>query len=127
VEDDAALREVTYEFLQSSGYTVIVAESPEQALRLAESHNGRIEFLLTDIIMPKMNGRELATRLVKMQPAMKVLYVSGYADGIVRDGSHGPLEEGLAFLQKPFTRRGLTHKIREILDAQQPMSVADKD
>jgi two-component system cell cycle sensor histidine kinase/response regulator CckA len=127
VEDDASLREVTYEFLQSSGYTVIAAESPEQALRLAESHNGRIDFLLTDIIMPKMNGRELATRLVKMQPAMKVLYVSGYADGIVRDGSHGPLEEGLAFLQKPFTRRGLTHKIREILDAQQPMSVADTD
>lgn len=126
VEDDASLREVTCEFLQSSGYAVIAARSPEEALRLAESHNGAIDFLLTDVIMPKMNGRELAAKLVKVRPAMKVLYVSGYADGIVRDGLHGPLEEGLAFLQKPFTRRGLTHKIRQILDEQRPVSFADK-
>jgi two-component system cell cycle sensor histidine kinase/response regulator CckA len=100
VEDDVPLREVTCEFLQSSGYTVIPAESPEKALHLAESHNGPIDFLLTDVIMPKMNGRELAARLLKARPEVKVLYVSGCADGIVRDGAYGPLEEGLAFLQE---------------------------
>jgi two-component system cell cycle sensor histidine kinase/response regulator CckA len=126
VEDDASLREVACEFLQSSGYTVISAESPGQALRLAESHNGSIDFLLTDVILPKMNGRELATRLIKARPGMKVLYVSGYADGIVREGVHGPLEEGLAFLQKPYTRDVVTRKIREILDSQRVKSVANK-
>jgi two-component system, cell cycle sensor histidine kinase and response regulator CckA len=125
-EDDASLREVTCEFLQSSGYTVIAAESPGEALRLAESHNGPIDFLLTDVILPKMNGRELATTLSKARPGIKVLYVSGYADGIVRDGVHGPLEEGLAFLQKPYTRSVVTRKIREILDSQRVKSVANK-
>lgn len=124
VEDDASLREVTCEFLQSSGYTVIPAESPGEALRLAELHNGPIDFLLTDVIMPKMNGRELATKLIKTRPGVKVLYVSGYADGIVRDGVHGPLEEGLAFLQKPYTRHVVTRKIREILDSGRVTSVA---
>jgi CheY-like chemotaxis protein len=118
VEDDDLLREVTCEFLQSSGYIVIQAASPEEALHLAEWHNGPIEFLLTDVIMPKMNGRELATRLNKARPEMRVLYVSGYTDGVVRDGVHGKLEEGLAFLQKPYTRQGLTRKVREILDSQ---------
>ncbi len=117
VEDDASLREVTCEFLQCSGYMVISAGSPEQALHLAERHNGPIDFLLTDVIMPRMNGRELATRLSELRPGMKVLYVSGYADDVVRDGIHGALEEGLAFLQKPCTHRALTRKIREILDS----------
>jgi two-component system, cell cycle sensor histidine kinase and response regulator CckA len=123
VEDDDSLREVTCEFLQSSGYLVIPAGSPEEALHLAECHHGPIDFLLTDVIMPKMNGRELATKLCKLRPAMKVLYVSGYTDGVVRDGVHGALEEGLAFLQKPFTRRALTWKIREILDSKPIQSV----
>ncbi|HYL83404.1 MAG TPA: response regulator [Candidatus Angelobacter sp.] len=124
VEDDAALREVTCEFLQSSGYTVIAAESPEEALRLAERQNGTIHFLLTDVVLPRMNGRELAARLTAARPGMKVLYVSGYTDGIVRDGVHGALEEGLAFLQKPCTRHALTRKVREILDAPQAQPVS---
>ncbi len=119
VEDDDSLREVTSEFLQGSGYVVIAAESPEQALLLAEGHNGPIDFLLTDVVMPKMNGRELASRLIKVRPGIKVLYVSGYADGVVREGVHGPLGEGLAFLQKPYTRGAITRKVREILDSQQ--------
>jgi two-component system, cell cycle sensor histidine kinase and response regulator CckA len=117
VEDDASLREVTCEFLRSSGYVVISAGSPEEALHFSERHDGPIDFLLTDVILPKMNGRELATRLSKARPAMKLLYVSGYTDGVVRDGVHGALEEGLEFLQKPCTRRALTWKIREILDS----------
>jgi two-component system cell cycle sensor histidine kinase/response regulator CckA len=126
VEDDASLREVTCEFLQSSGYLVVSAGSPEEALHLAERHDGPIDFLLTDVIMPKLNGRELATRLSKARPEMKVLYVSGYTDGIVRDGVHGALEKGLAFLQKPYTRHALVRKIRGILDSQQVKSVANK-
>jgi len=117
VDDDASLREVTCEILRGGGYTVIEAESPARALQVAESHSSVIDFLLTDVIMPKMNGRELATRLVQARPAMKVLYVSGYADGVVQDGPHGPLEEGLAFLQKPYTRKQMMLKIREILDS----------
>jgi signal transduction histidine kinase len=117
VDDDASLREVTCQFIRAGGYTVLSAESPAHALQLAESHDGLIDFLLTDVIMPKMNGRELAARLIKTRPAMKVLYVSGYADGVVQDGLHGPLEGGLAFLQKPYTRKQVMQKIREILDS----------
>jgi two-component system cell cycle sensor histidine kinase/response regulator CckA len=124
VEDDDSLREVTSEFLRCSGYTVIAAASPEEALRLAQSPKHHIDFLLTDVIMPKMNGRELATRLCETRPDMKVLFVSGYTDGIVRDGVHGALEEGLAFLQKPVTRKVLIRKIREILDSPPVNSVA---
>jgi signal transduction histidine kinase len=118
VEDDPSLREVTCEFLKGSGYNVISPESPTEALQLAESRGGPIDVLLTDVIMPKMNGRELAARLLKTRPQMKVLYVSGYADGIVRAGVHEPLEEGLAFLQKPCTRSQIVRKVREILDSQ---------
>lgn len=78
----------------------------------------RTDFLLTDVIMPKMNGRELARRLITMRPEMKVLYVSGYPESTVRDGVTGALEDGLAFLEKPYTRRMLIRKIREILDSQ---------
>jgi len=127
VEDDSSLREVTCAFLQSSGYTVLPAQSPEEALEVEERHQGPIDFLLTDVIMPKMNGRELVSRLSKARPEMKVLFVSGYTDGVVRDGVHGALEEGLAFLQKPFTRLALTQKIREILDSQRVTSVAKEN
>ncbi|HEX2712277.1 MAG TPA: response regulator [Candidatus Acidoferrales bacterium] len=118
VEDDASLREVTCDFLQSCGHLVISAGSSEEALRLAERHNGPIEFLLTDVILPKMNGRELAHKLSTVRPEMRVLYVSGYADSLVRDSLHGVLEEGLVLLEKPYTRRALVRKIREILDSQ---------
>ena len=126
VEDDSSLREVTCEFLQNTGYVVMSAGSPEEALRLAECHSGGIDFLLTDVIMPKMNGRELATRLIKARPEMKVLFVSGYANDFVRDEVHGALDEGLAFLQKPFTRVAVTRKIREILDSQQVSPLSNK-
>jgi two-component system, cell cycle sensor histidine kinase and response regulator CckA len=123
VEDDASLREVTCEFLKSSGYAVMSAASPAEGLDLAKGYNGRIDLLLTDVIMPKMNGRELATRLVNVRPEMKVLYVSGYTDGIVRDGAYGAIDEGLAFLEKPYSRRVLVRNIRQILDSRQTQPV----
>ena len=95
VEDDSSLREVTCEFLRSSGYRVRSAPSADEALRLVESHDGPIDVLLTDVTMPKMNRRELARILVKARPELKVLYVSGYADGIVWEQPQGGLEEGL--------------------------------
>jgi signal transduction histidine kinase len=116
VDDDASLREVTSEFLRGGGYTVLLAESAAHAIQIAESHEGVIDFLLTDVIMPKMNGRELASRLSKPRPEMKVLYVSGYAGGVVQDGMSGSLEGGLEFLQKPYTRKQVMQKIRDILD-----------
>jgi two-component system, cell cycle sensor histidine kinase and response regulator CckA len=89
---------------------------PVGHVAVAESHKGTFDLLLTDVIMPKMNGRELAAILIKTHPALKVLYVSDFADGSVRDGVHGPLEGGLEFLQKPYTRSAVIGKIREILD-----------
>jgi two-component system cell cycle sensor histidine kinase/response regulator CckA len=92
------------------------AESPDEAIRAVERHDGPIDLLLTDMIMPKMNGRELAARLGAARPDMKILYVSGYTDGIVRDDVQRVLEPGLAFLQKPYTRYALTRKVRDVLE-----------
>ena len=114
-EDDDSLRGVTCTFLESSGYKVLEAESPTQALRVAERHPEPIHLLLTDVVMPGMNGRELAEQLAAKQPQMKVIYMSGYtSDAIVE---RGVLEKGLSFLQKPYTKNGLMRKVRELLDA----------
>jgi two-component system, cell cycle sensor histidine kinase and response regulator CckA len=110
VENDSSLREVTSQILTSSGYNVISAESPDRAIYLANCHSGPIDVLLTDIIMPKMNGRELSIKVREMRPNMKILYVSGYSDGVLQDGAHGAMAGGLEFLQKPFTRIALTSK-----------------
>ena len=118
VEDDDSLRDVTTEFLRCSGYSVLAAASPAAALEMAQEHSGQIDFLLTDVVMPQMNGRELAAKLSVKQPSLRVLYVSGYTDGIIREGTRGVLDPGLAFLQKPYTRHSLTRKIREVLDSE---------
>jgi two-component system, cell cycle sensor histidine kinase and response regulator CckA len=115
VDDDGLLREVTCDLLQIAGYRVISAESPHEALHLAQCHIGPIDILLTDVSMPTMNGRELAAQLGETWPNMKVLYVSGYADDILLEGSHGALEKGLAFLQKPYSLLALSRRIREVL------------
>jgi signal transduction histidine kinase len=123
VEDDDGVREVACLFLKSSGYKVIEAALPREALRVAEEHDGPIDFLMTDLIMPGMNGRQLAAQLTAKYPQMKVLFVSGYTNGVVKDGVYGVLEEGLEFLQKPYTRYALTRKIREILDSSRVKTV----
>jgi signal transduction histidine kinase len=127
VEDDTSLREVTCEFLRGAGYAVLPAASPEEAIQLAETRSEMIDFLLTDVIMPKMNGRELASRLLAKRPCLKVLYVSGYTDGIIREGASGMLEPGLAFLQKPYSRHTLTRKIREMLDSDTVKSMSGQN
>jgi len=114
-EDSDAVRKVARAVLERHGYTVLDASNGPAALEVAIWHSAPIHLLLTDVIMPEMSGRELADRLTELRPDVRVLYFSGYTDdAIVR---HGVLEEGIAYLEKPFTPDKLAHKVREVLDA----------
>lgn len=117
VEDAQAVRGLAREALEAGGYTVLEASQGEEALRLAEQCPQPIHLLVTDVILPRVNGRDLATRLTRTQPEMKVLFISGYTDRVVED--HGLLEAGVSFLPKPFSLKVLAHKVREILDKSQ--------
>jgi two-component system cell cycle sensor histidine kinase/response regulator CckA len=118
VEDDDQLRVVEESILRGSGYNVIKAGNAGEALLESERFPGTIHLLLTDVVMPQVSGPELAKRLAKSRPDMKVLCMSGYTDdSIVR---HGVLEAKLAYLQKPVTPHTLTTKVREVLDAKEP-------
>ena len=114
VEDQAEVRALTTRILEDRGYTVLAAENASVALQLAERDLKRIDLLLTDVVMPGMNGRELALRLAAQRRDMKVLFVSGYTGEAIRE--HGLLELGAAFLQKPFTPDALARKVRDVLD-----------
>ena len=99
--------------MEAVGYVILVAGSPAEAIRISESHPGPIQLMVTDAIMPGMNGLELASHLAAQRPEMKVLYVSGYTDDTIVH--RGVLEGGLAFLQKPFSPKALTRKVGEVL------------
>ncbi len=118
VEDEDELRSVAREMLEMHGYTVLEAGHPDEALLVAERHSGPIHLLLTDVVMPKMSGRDLAQRLGPLRPEMRVLYVSGYTDDAIVH--HGVLDPGTAFLEKPFNPDDLARKVREVLDQAQP-------
>lgn len=113
-EDEPMVRKLVHETLESYGYTVLEAESAAEALEIAAAYNGRIHLLLTDVIMPEMNGRELFEKTKKLRPDLIVLYMSGYTDNVIVH--HGVLDRNVNFLQKPFTIRGLAKKIRSVLD-----------
>lgn len=114
VEDERLILRLITTVLGGLGYATLGTASPGEAMRLAREHTGQIHLLLTDVIMPEMNGRELAKRVLALHPGAKVLFMSGYtADIIARDGV---VEPGISFLQKPFTLDGLTAKVREALD-----------
>jgi two-component system cell cycle sensor histidine kinase/response regulator CckA len=120
VEDDETLLEVTHRSLEAAGYAIISARNPEEAIRMAERHPGPIHLMVTDVILPGINGAQLASQLSRLRPEMKVLFVSGYTDEtIVR---HGVLEPGLAFLQKPFSPKALNRKVGEMLAATLPFA-----
>ena len=121
VEDEEAVRGLTRRCLESSGYTVLQASSAEEALPIAARHAGRLDLLLTDVIMPGASGPELARRLLELRPGTRVLYVSGYTDASM--ASQGALDNGAFFLQKPFTPETLARKVREVLDAREPAPV----
>ena len=114
-EDSEALREIASEYLSSLGYTVIEAASGTEALSKSGEFEGKIDLLLTDVVMPEMDGRKLADEIVQKRPGIKVLFSSGYTDdAIVR---HGVLEPGIAFIQKPYRPKALARKIRDVLDS----------
>jgi len=114
VEDDLDLRTLAHEILQQQGYIVLESEDAADAIRIADEYTGSIHLVITDVVMPKMNGRALARAIQEHRPDAKVLYMSGYTDdAIVRQGV---LEPGTPFLQKPFTPGTLARKIRQVLD-----------
>ncbi len=114
VEDEDAVRSLTCYTLRMQGYAVLEATDGEAALRVTEQHPGKIHLLLTDVVMPRMGGRQLAERLAQARSDIKVLYLSGYTDdAVVR---HGVLDAEVAFLQKPFTPSTLAQKVRDVLD-----------
>jgi CheY-like chemotaxis protein len=114
VEDEPGVRKFGRLALETQGYTVLEAESGEEAVRLAEGHAGPIHLLVTDVVMPRMGGREVAEALRARHAGLRTLYVSGYADdAVVR---HGIVEATDTFLQKPFTPLALARKVREVLD-----------
>jgi CheY-like chemotaxis protein len=112
VEDEDGVRELTREILQEHGYTVIEARDGESALQTLEHRGERLHLLLTDVVMPKMDGPELARRLIRRHPDVKVLYMSGYPNGAMG----GVLEPGAMLLLKPFTPQGMIDKVRQVLD-----------
>jgi PAS domain S-box-containing protein len=115
VEDEANLRYLARQYLEKQGYKVIEAADGAVAMQIAVAHDKMIHLLLTDVIMPGMNGRELAQRICEIRPNVKVLYMSGYTENVI--GHDGMLDAGVRLLQKPFTLRDLKSKVREVLDA----------
>jgi CheY-like chemotaxis protein len=119
VEDEPDVRELTQMVLSARGYTVIEAPTPVEAERLAGISGAEIHLLLTDVVMPGISGRELAKRLTGRFPNLRVMYMSGYTYNVI--AQDGTLEEGMSFLQKPFTPQLLTEKVREALDRPVPV------
>jgi signal transduction histidine kinase len=115
VEDEEVVRQLICTVLGEAGYEILQAESPEAALELAHGRKKPIHLLVTDIVMPGMNGPALARALSEHQPSLKILYVSGYSDNDI--SAHGVVDPGLVVLQKPFTQQSLSRKVRELLDS----------
>ena len=117
VEDEPAILKLAKAMLERLGYRVLAAMTPDNALQVARDHDGEIHMLLTDLIMPGMNGRELAERLTSLYPDILCLYMSGYTGNVIVH--HSVLDEGLHFIQKPFTKQDLAAKVREVLEEKQ--------
>ena len=113
VEDETGVRELAVEVLESAGFTVLAAEGPMRALEIVKQHAGRLDLLLTDVVMPQMSGRKLAERLSQERPQLRILYMSGYTDEAL--GAHGVLAPRTTLLAKPFTSNELIRATREAL------------
>ena len=114
VEDEDTVRKLARMILEASGYVVLEARNGREGLALCEAHEGPIDLLLSDVVMPELGGRELAEGALKLRPGMKVMFMSGHTqDVVLKEG----VQKGTAFLQKPFTPAGLAQKVRETLDS----------
>ncbi|HEX7423990.1 MAG TPA: ATP-binding protein [Terriglobales bacterium] len=123
VEDETNLRRLARQYLETQGYKILEAEDGAAALQIVAGHQGAIDLLLTDVIMPGMNGRELAAQIAKLLPDVRVLYMSGYTENAV--GQDGTLDAGINLLQKPFSLPALKDRVLEVLDSEPiPLEVA---
>ncbi|WP_459924581.1 ATP-binding protein [Desulfatiferula olefinivorans] len=114
VEDEPAILKMTVRMLNRLGYTVIAANTPGEALRLARENTGDIHLVITDVVMPEMNGRDLANNLLSLYPDVKRLFMSGYTANVI--AHHGVLDKGVHFIQKPFSAKELADKVKETLE-----------
>jgi CheY-like chemotaxis protein len=114
VEDDDSVRDLVRVMHEANGYEVLAVEDAAEAMSVCTENPERVHLLLTDVVMPGMNGRMLAERLGEVSPLMRVLFMSGYSDEAVH--RHGQITDNAAFLEKPFTERALAQKVREVLD-----------
>jgi two-component system, cell cycle sensor histidine kinase and response regulator CckA len=114
VEDEKSILEVARIMLEKLGYTMLIAGTPDAAIRLAGEHAGKIDLLITDVVMPEMNGRDLARHLRSLYPNLKQIFMSGYTANVI--AHHGVLEDGVYFIQKPFSIKDLAAKVREALE-----------
>ena len=115
VEDEDMVRNLATELLKENGYNVLAASGGEEAIRLCRKHKEPIHLLITDVVMPKLSGKDLARRLQMVHPETKVLFMSGYTDEAIVH--HGIVDSHIAFIQKPFSETVLMQKIRDVLDA----------
>jgi PAS domain S-box-containing protein len=123
VEDEINLRLLARQYLETQGYKILEAEDGAAALQIVDGYKGAIDLLLTDVIMPGMNGRELAAHIIKLLPDVRVLYMSGYTENAI--GHDGTLDAGINLLQKPFSLPALKDRVREVLDSEPiPLEVA---
>lgn len=114
VEDDISILKLAQKILKSLGYKVLTADTPKGALSLAKEHSGKIHLLVTDVIMPEMNGREMSEQLQFIFPDFKCIFMSGYTANAI--AHHGVLDEGVNFIQKPFSKNDLATIVRKVLD-----------
>ena len=115
VEDDEMVRTLACSMLENLGYRILSADHPDQCIELVKQHEGTINLLLTDVVMPWMNGKDLYELLHRMRPDLKVIFMSGYTSNII--GHHGVLDQQIQFIQKPFSIHVLAEKVRFVLDS----------